>query len=84
MLIGPLRRLFRRGFSYKQVASTGIRGRESNSSESDDDTDSYSEADELVHGVFVYCAFLMLGSFTVNPTDNRNGNAIAYVRPRRS
>lgn len=68
MLIGPLRRLFRRGFSYKQVSSTGIRGRDSNPPESDDDTDSYSEADELVHGFFVYCAFLMLGSSPINPT----------------
>ena len=63
-VLGPLRRLFRRGLPYKRVSSTNTGRRDSNppTPESDDDTDAHSEADELVHGVFVYCAFLMLGS----------------------
>ena len=52
---------------YKRVASSSSIRRQSESTASDrdvldDDHDPYSEHDELVHGTFVYCAFLMLGT----------------------
>ena len=61
-LLGPLRRLFIRRPLYKRVASTGSNRRNSDPPSPElDDEDPYIEDDELIHGPFVYCAFLMLG-----------------------
>ena len=63
-LLGPIKRLLTRRQSYKPVAPPGTR-RDSDSAPSDvndDDSDPYMEDDELSHGSFVYCAFLMLGT----------------------
>lgn len=62
-LLGPVKRLLARRQSYKPVASSGRGRRHSDASPSDldDDSDPYMEDDELSHGSFVYCAFLMLG-----------------------
>lgn len=66
-LLGPIKRLLSGRPLYKRVASSSSIRRHSESASSsdrdvDDDNDPYSEHDELAHGVFVYCAFLMLGS----------------------
>jgi hypothetical protein len=67
-LLGPLRRLFTRRPSYKRVGSTGSNRRHSDPPQPElDDEDPYNEDDELAHGPFVYCAFLMLGR---TPRDN--------------
>ena len=61
--LGRLRRLFTRRPLYRRVASTGSNRRHSDSPPPElDDEDPYNEDDELAHGAFVYCAFLMLGS----------------------
>ena len=62
-LLGPLRRLFTRRPSYKRVGSTGRNRRHSDPPQPEelDDEDPYTEDDEVAHGPFVYCAFLMLG-----------------------
>jgi len=64
-LLGLLKRLFlARRPSYKPVASTGSR-RTSDPPppELEGDADPYTDDEEVVHGGFVYCAFLMLGMF---------------------
>jgi len=64
-LLTPIKRLLNGRPLYKRVASSSSIQRQSESTTSDrdvdDDNDVYSEHDELVHGTFVYCAFLMLG-----------------------
>jgi hypothetical protein len=62
VFFGPLRRLFTRRLSYKRVGSTQTNRRHSDPPDPEfDDEDPYNEDDELAHGPFVYCAFLMLG-----------------------
>lgn len=60
-VLGPLKRIFWAGRpSYKRVSSTGSNRRLSNPPQPDVDDD-YDGDDDIVHGAFVYCAFLMLG-----------------------
>ena len=61
-LLGPLKRLIlARRPSYKRVSSSGSTRRLSNPPQPDLD-DEYDGDDDIVHGGFVYCAFLMLGT----------------------
>jgi hypothetical protein len=60
-LLGSLKRIFwAHRPSYKRVSSTGSNRRLSNPPPPDVD-DEYEGDDDIVHGGFVYCAFLMLG-----------------------
>ena len=66
--LGPIKRLLSGRRIYKRVASSSSPRPRSEAATSDrdvdddDDDDAYCEHEELAHGTFVYCAFLMLGS----------------------
>lgn len=85
MAASLLSRSLRRVFSisrplYKRVSSSsaneGRRARDHQAEqeqedEDEDDNDLYSEDDQVAHGLFVYCAFLMLGiPYFYRPFDN--------------
>jgi hypothetical protein len=64
----PIKRFLSGRPLYKRVESSSNVRRQSESATSsdrdvddDDDNDAYAEHDELVHGKFVYCAFVMMG-----------------------
>src|ERR1700737_3070191 len=81
--LGPIKRLFLAGRpAYKRVASPRSR-RPSDpptaaAIDSEDDEDPYDGDNEVVHGGFVYCAFLMLGFLPCVVANCRTGNALAY------
>jgi len=81
-LLGPLKRLIlARRPSYKRVSSSGNNRRLSNPPQPDLD-DEYDGDDDIVHGGFVYCAFLMLGTSFPKMTvaDFRTGYVITLGR----
>jgi len=71
---------------YKRVDSTNERTGQGTSpsnvpeneeEDDDDDDDLYNTDDEIAHGKFVYCAFLMLGiSFVIYVNFNRTSDVI--------